>query len=116
MSTCLQPPNWGAIDFDVCVQYTPSECCDHAQFCTVHSCSQATLDTTVRQLKTIIDPQKPSTDYSNANFPVDQAGRTLHLGCKASTSNQLQHSAVQLADDTTVSMSSGTSTLLPAAF
>jgi hypothetical protein len=38
----------------------------------------------VRQLKTIIDPQKPATDYSNANFPVDQEGRTLHLGCKAS--------------------------------
>jgi hypothetical protein len=48
-------------------------------------CSQATLDTTVRQLKTIIDPQKPATDYKNANFPVDQEGRTLHLGCKAST-------------------------------
>jgi hypothetical protein len=47
-------------------------------------CSQATLDTTVRQLKTIIDPQKPATDYKNANFPVDQEGRTLHLGCKAS--------------------------------
>lgn len=47
-------------------------------------CSRATLDTTVRQLKTIIDPQKPATDYSNANFPVDQEGRTLHLGCKAS--------------------------------
>lgn len=44
--------------------------------------SRATLDTTVRQLKNIIDPQKPSTDYSNANFPVDQEGRTLHLGCK----------------------------------
>lgn len=43
---------------------------------------RATLDTTVRQLKTIIDPQKPATDYSNANFPVDQEGRTLHLGCK----------------------------------
>lgn len=43
---------------------------------------QATLDTTVRQLKTIIDPQRPSTNYRNANFPVDEAGRTLHLGCK----------------------------------
>lgn len=42
------------------------------------------MDTTVRQLKTIIDPQKPATDYANANFPVDQEGRTLHLGCKAS--------------------------------
>lgn len=45
-------------------------------------CIRATLDTTVRQLKTIINPQQPPSNYSDANFPVDAEGRTLHLGCK----------------------------------
>jgi hypothetical protein len=48
-------------------------------------CSNATLNTTVKQLKSIIDPQTAkgqSSDFANANFPVDQEGRTLHLGCK----------------------------------
>jgi hypothetical protein len=48
-------------------------------------CSKATLNTTVKQLKSIIDPQTAkgqSSNFANANFPVDQEGRTLHLGCK----------------------------------
>lgn len=36
----------------------------------------------MRQLKTIINPQQPPSNYSDANFPVDAEGRTLHLGCK----------------------------------
>jgi hypothetical protein len=50
--------------------------------CWVCACSLATLDTTVRQLKSIIDPQPKVGDFANANFPVDLEGRTLHLGCK----------------------------------
>jgi len=50
--------------------------------CLVCACSLATLDTTVRQLKSIIDPQPKAGDFANANFPVDLEGRTLHLGCK----------------------------------
>ncbi|WIA16113.1 hypothetical protein OEZ85_012832 [Tetradesmus obliquus] len=50
-----------------------------------HYVIKATLNTTVKQLKSIIDPQTAkgqSSDFANANFPVDQEGRTLHLGCK----------------------------------
>lgn len=39
----------------------------------------------MKQLQSIIDPQTraaPTTDFSDANFPVDAEGRTLHLGCK----------------------------------
>eukprot|EP00879_Flechtneria_rotunda_P020628 GHRR01021707.1.p1 GENE.GHRR01021707.1~~GHRR01021707.1.p1 ORF type:complete len:312 (+),score=96.98 GHRR01021707.1:257-1192(+) len=45
---------------------------------------RATLDTTVKQLKSIIDPQAYNkvSDFTDANFPVDLEGRTLHLGCK----------------------------------
>ncbi|KAF8055740.1 purine nucleoside phosphorylase [Scenedesmus sp. PABB004] len=42
----------------------------------------ATLNTTVKQLKKIIDPQPQSSDFADANFPCDAEGRTLHLGCK----------------------------------
>lgn len=48
------------------------------------SCSVNTLNTTVKQLKSIIDPKVSKSDFSDANFPVDPDGRTLHLGCKVS--------------------------------